>query len=136
MSDELITKVKPRPIQRDDALEPINIPDRYLPKILQAIDPSQFYIGELSFWEKAKLYSKITYIAIRLIPYFITIKAGIMFNDWKTTTTGVVKAIFSVLAIFGISTGQVTEGLVLAIGYALADLLQAIFTSDAKKNGQ
>lgn len=134
MFDNLITRVMPRAIQRDTTKQ-IDIPSRYLPKVIDALASWQIYQeNEMSLWEKAKYYAKLSYIAIQLVPYFITIKTGIMFNDWKTTTAGIVKAVFTVLAIFGISTGQVTESLVLAIGYAIADLLQAIFTGDSKKN--
>lgn len=57
-------------------------------------------------------------------------------SNWKTTVTGVVKLVFFALGAFGISAGNVTEGLVLAACYALVDVIQAYFTADANKGAK
>jgi hypothetical protein len=66
-----------------------------------------------------------------MIPHFYTIIKGVAMSNWKTTVTGIVKLVFFALGAFGISTGNLTEGLVLAACYAIVDAIQSYFTADA-----
>lgn len=70
--------------------------------------------------------------AVKLIPHIYTIIKGLIVKDWKTTASGVVKAAFFLLGVFGVSTGNVTEALVSAVVYAIVDIIQAWFTADKK----
>jgi hypothetical protein len=73
---------------------------------------------------------------VRMIPHFYTIIKGVAMSNWKTTVTGVVKLVFFALGAFGISTGNLTEGLVLAACYAIVDAIQSYFTADANKGAK
>ena len=134
--EPLITRVPPRKIERP-GFTPFNLPDRYKPKQID-LEPKNIPIAEtaMTFWERTKFYANLTVLAIRLIPILITLKMSTMKKDWKTTVTGIVKAVFLALSIFGVSTGNVTESLVLGVGYAIVDLVQSFFTADSVKNEQ
>lgn len=75
---------------------------------------------------------KILKLVAGLSPHVFTTMKGLVMKDWKTTVSGVVKAIFSVLTIFGISTGHVTEALVTACVAGAVEIVQAILTPDKK----
>lgn len=73
-----------------------------------------------------------TKLVVVLTPYLFTIIKGYVMKDWKTTISGIVKAIFSVLTIFGVSTGNITEALITAFLWAGAEIVQSIWTPDKK----
>ena len=76
-------------------------------------------------WTTTKIIAVIT-------PHLFTLFKGYLMKDWKTTTTGIVKAIFSVLTILGISTGNITEALITAFLTAAVEIVQSILTPDKK----
>jgi hypothetical protein len=132
LDEPLITKVPPRKIERPP-ITTFDIPERYKPKPIKPTFQTVYTDNaEMGFWEKTKLYGKLALLGVKLIPIFITIKGSLMFKDWKTTVTGIVKALFLTLAVFGVNTGHVTESLVLGLGYAIVDLVQAWYTPDKK----
>ena len=73
-----------------------------------------------------------TKLVVVLTPYLFTIIKGYVMKDWKTTISGIVKAVFSVLTIFGISTGHITEALITAFLAAGAEIVQSYFMPDKK----
>lgn len=93
-------------------------------------------LWQLSWYEKATLKLdeaiNLTKLGVRLTPVLFRITKGIVMRDWKTTVAGVVKAIFSVLTILGVSTGNITEALITAVLVTVADLVQAWLTPDKK----
>lgn len=91
-------------------------------------------LWQLSWYESVTLQLdsllKLANLSFRLTPHVLTIAKGAYMKDWKTTVSGVVKAVFSVLTIFGISTGHLTEALVTAFLAAGVEIVQSIFTAD------
>ena len=81
---------------------------------------------ELSLWDKIRL-------GPALVPALLIIIKGLTMSDLKTTISGIVKAIFAVLGVVGISTGNVTEAMVSGAIYVLAEIYQSIWTPDKKK---
>jgi hypothetical protein len=94
-------------------------------------------LWELTDTEKLLLAWEDTKRNVRLIttltPIIFTIAKGYVMKDWKTTIAGIVKAVFSVLTIFGISTGNITEALITAALFAIADLVQSWLMPDKSK---
>ncbi len=80
-------------------------------------------------WEEIKTNTQLVVV---LTPVLFTIVRAYIMKDWKTTVTGVVKAVFSVLTIFGISTGNLTEALITAFIAAGVEIVQSILTPDKK----
>lgn len=67
-----------------------------------------------------------------LIPALFIIIKGLVMRDPKTTISGIVKAIFLVLSVVGINTGNLTEAMVTGLGYVIAEIYQAVWTPDKK----
>lgn len=81
---------------------------------------------ELSVWDKIRL-------GPMLLPSLFIIIKGLIMSDLKTTISGIVKAIFAVLGVVGVSTGNLTEAMVSGAVYLLAEIYQSIWTPDKKK---
>jgi hypothetical protein len=106
--------------------------DKYYPAIpleTPIVDYRTF--GERAI-DKIKDAWQITKLVVVLTPHLFTIIKGYFMNNWKTTISGVVKAVFSVLTIFGVSTGHITEALITAFLWAGAEIVQSIFIPDKK----
>jgi hypothetical protein len=129
-NEPLITKVITRKIERPKWV-PFNIPLRYRPSQIDVLSNNQ---ASMTLWQKITFYSKLSLLAIKLVPLFINIRIAYMKQDWKTTVTGIVKAIFLVLSLLGLNTGSVSEALVCGACYAIIDLVQSFFTADSKPN--
>jgi hypothetical protein len=119
--DPIITKVLPRRIERPNVFQKIR-PVQPLPVVDAEEQPSTNIVDKIhNAW-----------IMLRLVPHLFTICKGVAMSNWKTTLTGVVKLIFLGLSLFGISTGNVTESLVLGACYGIVDIIQSYFTADKK----
>ena len=121
---------------RRDALTPYE--GRYAEPIDNTVGRAEIEkLWELTDTEKLLLAWEDTKRNVRLIttitPIIFTIVKGYVMKDWKTTIAGIVKAVFSVLTIFGISTGNITEALITAALFAIADLVQSWLMPDKSK---
>jgi hypothetical protein len=133
LNEVKITRV---PMVRRDALTPYE--GRYAEPIDNTVGRAEIEkLWELTDTEKLLLAWEDTKRNVRLIttitPIIFTIVKGYVMKDWKTTIAGIVKAVFSVLTIFGISTGNITEALITAALFAIADLVQSWLMPDKSK---
>ena len=133
LNEVKITRV---PTVRRDALTPYE--GRYAEPIDNTVARAEIEkLWELTDTEKLLLAWEDTKRNVRLIttltPIIFTIAKGYVMKDWKTTIAGIVKAVFSVLTIFGISTGNITEALITAALFAIADLVQSWLMPDKSK---
>jgi hypothetical protein len=77
---------------------------------------------ELTLWQK-----------IKLLPHLFTIIRGIIMQDMKTTISGIVKVVFMLATVLGISFGNVTETLVTGVIWGIVEIYQAFNTADKKE---
>ena len=125
----LITRAQPLPV----SLRPIQWAKD---KLYQAIPLDKPIVDYRTPWERSvdkleDVWTTTKIIAV-ITPHLFTLLKGYIMKDWKTTVSGVVKAIFSVLTIFGISTGNITEALITAFIAAGVEIVQSILTADKK----
>ena len=125
----LITRAQPLPV----SLRPIQWAKD---KLYAAIPLESPIIDYRTKWERVTdkiedIWTTTKIIAV-ITPHLFTLFKGYLMKDWKTTVSGVVKAIFSVLTIFGISTGNITEALITAFLAAGVEIVQSILTPDKK----
>lgn len=125
----LITHAQPLPV----LLRPIHWAKD---KLYQAIPLEKPIVDYRTAWERITdkvedIWTTTKIIAV-ITPHLFTLFKGYIMKDWKTTISGIVKAGFSVLTIFGISTGHITEALITAFLAAGVEIVQSIFTADKK----
>lgn len=88
---------------------------------------------DLTAWEKTKMTAGLSWLAIKSIPLLYTIKQeGGVFSS-KTTVAGIIKVIFMLLSVLGISTGHVTEATITAIVWGVVEIYQSYVTPDKPK---
>lgn len=118
--DIIITTVAPRLIEREQQTEAT----KFFRERPEPIEVPREPIT-LSLWDKIRL-------GPMLLPSLFIITKGLLMKDLKTTISGIVKAIFLILSVFGISTGNLTEALVSAVLWGIAEIYQSIWTPDKK----
>lgn len=119
-NDPIISKVLPHSVQRPDRGL---MTDRYanLPLNVDIPVEKDSPVYELTLWTK-----------IRLLPSLLTIVWGVYMQDLKTTVSGIVKAAFLLLTVFGIHTGGLTEAAITGFIYAGLEIYQSFNTADKK----
>jgi hypothetical protein len=105
--------------------EPITTGDSEIEKLWELSTAEKLLLA----WHDLK---QNTTLVVQLTPILFTTIRGYMFKDWKTTLAGIVKTVFMLLTFFGVSTGNVTEAIVTAAVYGIAELVQAWYTPDNK----
>jgi hypothetical protein len=114
-----ILKPPPFPVRPLPTDEPIRL-------YRQEVSPDEITFDskpiELTLWQKFKL-----------LPHLFTIIRGIIMQDMKTTISGIIKVVFMLATVLGISFGNVTETLVTGVIWGIVEIYQSFNTADKKE---